>query len=129
MCIEWFEYDGRRNNFIMELENEHFSCPCTLDQARADFGRFTAKYDCDENGNSYCYYAQGSTHCVVSTRAMYVSFLFCGKVNATVSNGVDSGFHHFFTVNHFMISIPDYKGKTFSATGGAQQCCYDPKDG
>ena len=69
LCLEWFEYDGRRQNFIMELEPK-ISCPCTLDQALADFGRFAPKWDCDAKGNSYCYYTQGATHCVISTQSV-----------------------------------------------------------
>lgn len=65
MCIDWFTYDGRRENFYMFLENT-YSCPCTLSQAFADVGRFVALMDCDIMGDHSCYYTQGAQHCVVS---------------------------------------------------------------
>lgn len=70
MCIDWFEYDGRRENFYMFLENTH-ACPCTMDQATADVGRFVALMDCDIGGDHRCYYTQGAQHCVVSTTSVY----------------------------------------------------------
>uniref|UniRef100_A0A915HJU4 Mucin-like protein n=1 Tax=Romanomermis culicivorax TaxID=13658 RepID=A0A915HJU4_ROMCU len=70
MCIDWFEYDGRRENFYMFLENSH-ACPCTMDQALADVGRFVALMDCDINGDHRCYYTQGAQHCVVSTTSVW----------------------------------------------------------
>ena len=37
LCREWYEYDGKRSNFVMDLEPT-VSCPCTLDQALLDIG-------------------------------------------------------------------------------------------
>ncbi|PIO64558.1 AMOP domain protein [Teladorsagia circumcincta] len=57
MCQHWFDYDGRRENFVMELEPK-IPCPCTLDQALLDIGRFTALPDCDiwtGAGQTCCY--------------------------------------------------------------------------
>ena len=31
LCHEWFDYDGKRYNFAMDLE-PRLPCPCTLDQ-------------------------------------------------------------------------------------------------
>ncbi len=66
ICLDWYRYDGMRKNFIMELEPK-IPCPCTLDQALMDMGRFTAMYDCDMVGDSECYYTKGAKHCVIST--------------------------------------------------------------
>lgn len=65
MCIEWFDYDGRRDNFMMELEMD-FPCPCTLSQADADFGRFLPHPECDMYGDASCFYTKGAQHCVVA---------------------------------------------------------------
>ncbi|KFD52274.1 hypothetical protein M514_06837, partial [Trichuris suis] len=70
MCIDWFQYDGRRENFYMFLENTQ-PCPCTLDQAVVDIGRYVALSDCDINGDHKCYYTQGAQHCVVATRSVW----------------------------------------------------------
>ncbi|KRZ03136.1 Uncharacterized protein T11_17932, partial [Trichinella zimbabwensis] len=70
MCIDWFQYDGRRENFYMFLENSQ-PCPCTLDQALLDVGRYVALMDCDINGDHRCYYTQGAQHCVVSVRSVW----------------------------------------------------------
>uniref|UniRef100_A0A5S6QTX0 AMOP domain-containing protein n=1 Tax=Trichuris muris TaxID=70415 RepID=A0A5S6QTX0_TRIMR len=70
MCIDWFQYDGRRENFYMFLENKQ-PCPCTLDQAMVDIGRYVALSDCDINGDHRCYYTQGAQHCVVATRSVW----------------------------------------------------------
>ncbi|KAK6038164.1 hypothetical protein COOONC_24330 [Cooperia oncophora] len=38
MCIEWFEYDGKRRNFQMDLTKD-IPCPCKMSQALLDLGR------------------------------------------------------------------------------------------
>lgn len=68
-CIEWFEWDGKLYNFWMDLEPQ-MSCPCRVDQAVIDIGRFMPKYDCDRVGNNDCYYTMGARHCVISSSAM-----------------------------------------------------------
>lgn len=65
MCIDWYSYDGRLDNFYRLLETT-YPCPCTLGQAFADVGRFVALTDCDIMGNHECHYAKGAQHCVVS---------------------------------------------------------------
>ncbi|KAH7726583.1 Protein K03H1.5 [Aphelenchoides avenae] len=70
ICQEWYDYDGRRENFIMELEPK-IPCPCTLDQALMDIGRFTSLPDCDAEGDHHCYYTQGAKHCVLSTFSVW----------------------------------------------------------
>lgn len=66
LCQEWYDWDGRRENFVMDLEPK-IPCPCTLDQATVDVGRYTALPDCDQEGDHRCYYHQGAKHCVLST--------------------------------------------------------------
>lgn len=66
LCIEWFEYDGRRANFYQDLEVE-MPCPCTLAQAVADFGSFVPLPECDMHGDASCFYTRGAQHCVMST--------------------------------------------------------------
>lgn len=65
-CIEWFEYDGQRQNFGPDLEVD-LTCPCTMAQALADFGRFVSYPTCDIEGNIQCNYVEGAALCVVST--------------------------------------------------------------
>ncbi|KRX26032.1 Uncharacterized protein T07_8186, partial [Trichinella nelsoni] len=66
-CIEWYEKDGKWRNFWMDLQ----PCPCTLDQALFDVGRFMPYLECDMNGDGGCYYHRGSSHCVMSTHAAW----------------------------------------------------------
>ncbi|KAI6182105.1 Protein mesh [Aphelenchoides bicaudatus] len=70
LCQEWYDYDGRRENFQMELEPK-IPCPCTLDQALLDIGRFTGLPDCDQEGDHTCHYTQGAKHCVISTFSVW----------------------------------------------------------
>ncbi|CAJ0946455.1 unnamed protein product, partial [Mesorhabditis belari] len=70
LCQEWFDWDGRRENFIMELE-PNVPCPCTLSQAQLDFGRFTAHPECDMSGDHSCTRTQGALHCVISSAAVW----------------------------------------------------------
>ncbi|ETN77109.1 AMOP domain protein [Necator americanus] len=46
-------------------------CPCTLDQALLDIGRFTALPDCDAFGDHRCHYTQGAQHCVLSATSVW----------------------------------------------------------
>lgn len=39
LCQDWFDYDGRRVNYGMDLEPQ-IPCPCILDQALLDLGKF-----------------------------------------------------------------------------------------
>uniref|UniRef100_A0A914XKJ5 AMOP domain protein n=1 Tax=Plectus sambesii TaxID=2011161 RepID=A0A914XKJ5_9BILA len=65
MCIEWFEYDGRRRNFIMDLTWQS-PCPCKLEQALLDLGRYMPLFDCDRDGDTSCPFNKGAQHCVQS---------------------------------------------------------------
>lgn len=39
-------------------------CPCVLEQALADKGRYLPDYDCDIEANPGCFYNKGARHCV-----------------------------------------------------------------
>lgn len=70
MCIEWFEYDGRRRNFQMDLTKDT-PCPCKLAQAMLDIGRYMPIMDCDKDGDTSCPYNKGAQHCIQSTQPRY----------------------------------------------------------
>nr|WJM99324.1 mesh-x1 [Henosepilachna vigintioctopunctata] len=60
LCDNWIKDDRFLNNFAHELPQ----CPCTLDQALADRGRFMPDFDCDRDSNPLCYYQENAIHCV-----------------------------------------------------------------
>ncbi|ETN86795.1 hypothetical protein NECAME_16110 [Necator americanus] len=68
LCQDWFDYDGKRVNFAMDLE-PFLPCPCTLDQALLDIGRYMPLFGCDRDGDASCEYNKGSQHCVMSVAA------------------------------------------------------------
>ncbi|CAJ0931492.1 unnamed protein product, partial [Mesorhabditis belari] len=70
MCIDWFEYDGRRRNFQIDLTKE-LPCPCKLSQALLDVGRFMPIMNCDKDGNMECPFNKGSQHCIQSATATW----------------------------------------------------------
>ncbi|KRY36412.1 Uncharacterized protein T01_9211 [Trichinella spiralis] len=69
LCIEWYNYDGLRDNFLRNVYT-NIPCPCTLSQALNDFGRFTPLPTCEMMGDSSCIYTKGAQHCIVSTNSM-----------------------------------------------------------
>lgn len=68
MCDDWIMNDRYLKNFANELS----MCPCTLEQALADKGRFLPDPDCDIDTNPNCYYNKGSRHCVRTGAPKYV---------------------------------------------------------
>uniref|UniRef100_A0A915DYD5 AMOP domain protein n=1 Tax=Ditylenchus dipsaci TaxID=166011 RepID=A0A915DYD5_9BILA len=70
LCQDWFDYDGKRVNYAMDLEPT-IPCPCTLDQALLDMGRFMPLYGCDRDGDASCEYNKGAQHCVMSNAATW----------------------------------------------------------
>lgn len=60
MCDRWIENDRNLRNFAYEVER----CPCLIDQAVADKGRFLPDFNCDKDGNTECDYHFGAIHCV-----------------------------------------------------------------
>ncbi|XGW17593.1 hypothetical protein V3C99_002299 [Haemonchus contortus] len=63
MCIEWFEYDGKRRNFQMDLTQDT-PCPCKMSQALLDLGRYMPIMDCDKDGDTSCPVNKGAQHCI-----------------------------------------------------------------
>uniref|UniRef100_A0A8C5SBY1 Sushi domain containing 2 n=1 Tax=Laticauda laticaudata TaxID=8630 RepID=A0A8C5SBY1_LATLA len=64
-CQEWDRREAGLPAFLQEIPD----CPCTLSQARADFGRFHTDDGCDMEKGSVCTYHPGAVHCVRSVQA------------------------------------------------------------
>uniref|UniRef100_A0A670ZID8 Sushi domain containing 2 n=1 Tax=Pseudonaja textilis TaxID=8673 RepID=A0A670ZID8_PSETE len=64
-CQQWDRQEAGLPAFLQEIPD----CPCTLSQARADFGRFHTDYGCDMEKGSVCTYHPGAIHCVRSVQA------------------------------------------------------------
>lgn len=62
LCDTWIKNDRYLKNFAHELPQ----CPCTIEQALADKGRYLPDYDCDKDANPKCRYHKGALHCVRS---------------------------------------------------------------
>ncbi|CAG7823396.1 unnamed protein product [Allacma fusca] len=64
MCERWIVRDRLLKNFASDLP----VCPCTLEQALADKGRFHPDPNCDKDGKvNLCYLHQNARHCVHSS--------------------------------------------------------------
>ncbi|GAU98628.1 hypothetical protein RvY_09748 [Ramazzottius varieornatus] len=59
-CRAWYYQDRVLPPFIGYLE----PCPCTMQQALADKGRFLPDFDCDADGRSTCNLHKEAMHCV-----------------------------------------------------------------
>ncbi|XP_055351521.1 protein mesh-like isoform X2 [Paramacrobiotus metropolitanus] len=59
-CRDWYYSDRALPEFISSLE----PCPCTMEQAKADKGRFTLDVECDSDRVSACNFHKGAIHCV-----------------------------------------------------------------
>ncbi|WKY00594.1 hypothetical protein Q1695_014987 [Nippostrongylus brasiliensis] len=70
MCIEWFEYDGKRRNFQMDL-TRGIPCPCKMSQALLDLGRYMPIMDCDKDGDTSCPFNKGAQHCIQSVQPRF----------------------------------------------------------
>ncbi|XP_072021726.1 sushi domain-containing protein 2-like [Amphiura filiformis] len=64
-CDEWSQNETSLPDFVDEL----MACPCTLQQAIADSGRFQPDTGCSIYSGSVCKYHQGAKHCVRSVAA------------------------------------------------------------
>ncbi|KAK3758329.1 hypothetical protein RRG08_004150 [Elysia crispata] len=60
MCRKWHAEDGKHTDWLSAL----LPCPCTLDQALADFGRFQPDAGCNLFTGSKCTYHKKAKHCV-----------------------------------------------------------------
>ncbi|XP_012940921.1 sushi domain-containing protein 2 [Aplysia californica] len=61
-CHEWHSKDSADEKWVEEI----IPCPCSLDQALADFGRFQPDPGCNLYTGSACYFHIGAKHCVRS---------------------------------------------------------------
>ncbi|KAL7729304.1 hypothetical protein ACLKA6_008883 [Drosophila palustris] len=62
LCDNWIRADRFLRNFAADLP----LCPCTLEQAVLDKGRFRPDRECDKDSNPSCLRHRGAIHCVVS---------------------------------------------------------------
>lgn len=62
MCNNWLRTDRFLKNFASQI----WVCPCTLEHALLDKGRFMPDLDCDRDTNPTCRYHWGGIHCVRS---------------------------------------------------------------
>ncbi|XP_035785156.1 protein mesh-like isoform X2 [Anopheles albimanus] len=62
LCENWLRTDRFLRNFAHELP----ICPCTLEHALLDKGRFLPDPDCDRDANPTCLQHRGAIHCVRS---------------------------------------------------------------
>ncbi|XP_022920575.2 protein mesh isoform X1 [Onthophagus taurus] len=60
LCNEWLRTDRFLKSFTHKLNQ----CPCTLQHALNDKGRFLPDFDCDRDSNPLCMYNRGAMHCV-----------------------------------------------------------------
>ncbi|KAK2579800.1 hypothetical protein KPH14_008682 [Odynerus spinipes] len=60
MCDKWIMNDRYLKNFAAEVA----LCPCTLEHALYDKGRFMPDFDCDKDSNPDCFYNNHAVHCV-----------------------------------------------------------------
>ena len=68
MCDRWAQDEDELEDFVDNL----IPCPCTLQQAIVDTGRFQPDTGCSMYAGSVCTYHQGAEHCVRSVAARYV---------------------------------------------------------
>ncbi|XP_017783258.1 PREDICTED: protein mesh isoform X2 [Nicrophorus vespilloides] len=62
LCETWIKNDRFLKNFAHELPQ----CPCKLEHALNDKGRYLPDFNCDKDTNPSCKYNIGSIHCVRS---------------------------------------------------------------
>lgn len=62
LCDNWIKNDRYLKNFAAEI----FQCPCTLEHALVDRGRFLPDADCDRDANPQCLFNKGAVHCVTT---------------------------------------------------------------
>ncbi|XP_032663680.1 protein mesh isoform X1 [Odontomachus brunneus] len=60
LCDQWIMNDRYLKNFAAEVA----ICPCTLEHALNDKGRFLPDLDCDKDSNIECFYNKHAKHCV-----------------------------------------------------------------
>lgn len=67
MCNNWLRNDRFLKNYAAQV----WVCPCTLEHALLDKGRFMPDLHCDRDINPTCRYHWGALHCVRSGAPRY----------------------------------------------------------
>jgi hypothetical protein len=62
LCENWLMTDRFLRNFAHQIP----ICPCVLEHALLDKGRFMPDFDCDKDANPTCMHHRGGIHCVRS---------------------------------------------------------------
>ncbi|KAK6626128.1 hypothetical protein RUM43_006433 [Polyplax serrata] len=62
LCNKWTMYDRYLKNFAADIP----ICPCSLQHALLDKGRFLPDFSCDKDTNIECFYNKNAVHCVRS---------------------------------------------------------------
>ncbi|XP_011314141.1 protein mesh [Fopius arisanus] len=62
LCDNWIMNDRYLKNFAAEVS----LCPCTLNHALGDKGRYHPDLSCDKDSNPDCFYNYGAIHCVTT---------------------------------------------------------------
>lgn len=62
LCNRWLIHDRQLKNFTADLP----TCPCSLEHALTDKGRFSPDPGCNKDANPDCPYNKGAVHCVIS---------------------------------------------------------------
>ncbi|KAJ6640082.1 Protein mesh [Pseudolycoriella hygida] len=60
LCENWLRTDRFLRNFAANIP----LCPCTLEHATLDKGRFMPDFECDRDYNPTCLHHKGAIHCV-----------------------------------------------------------------
>lgn len=54
------------DRYLKNFASEVPLCPCTLEHALNDKGRFMPDYHCDKDSKPECIYNRGAIHCVLT---------------------------------------------------------------
>ncbi|CAD6187933.1 unnamed protein product [Caenorhabditis auriculariae] len=100
MCHDWYDEDGALNNFLRDTETNS-SCPCKVEQARMDLGRFMPHPRCSTLFRDVsCTETLGSMNCFMSAQNVR------GSAHRRTKHGTESSSY---------------------STHYGQTCCYDAK--
>jgi hypothetical protein len=69
-CHNWFQRESYNDRFATTV----FRCPCTLQQAQLDRGRFSPDLECNVVDRKCDTFHRGAQHCVKTGRPSYVLF-------------------------------------------------------
>jgi hypothetical protein len=69
-CYDWSQHESHNDRFATTV----FRCPCTLQQAQLDRGRFSPDLECNVVDRKCDTFHRGAQHCVKTGRPSYVLF-------------------------------------------------------